>query len=186
MNAQNIPGTIMPDTDLNLGAFSLIETLLSAAGGLSLSQLKAITGLEGSTIQNWVKRGWVPKSPGKKYNELQLARILLISALRDTMRIDKIVKLIEYVNVFSEKQPGETIRESRIYNYLCEAMRHMTPSEGISLEQSRSMVHRLIADYEGPTPDSKNRLERALTVMVLYCQAGRIVSQADGLLSELV
>ena len=76
---ETILGTTMPYTDDGAGAFSMILPLIAAAGGFTLSQVKAITGLEGSTIQNWVKRGWVSNPKGKKYDERQLPRILLIS-----------------------------------------------------------------------------------------------------------
>ena len=186
MQLANIPGTNLPDTHGNRTAFSMIEPLLAAAGGLSLSQVAAVTGLEGSTIQNWVKRGWVSKPVRKKYDEIQLARILIISALRDCMQIEQIVQLMAYVNGSVEDRADDIIRESLLYNYLCEVVRRMSPEEGISLERARKLVHEQTADYKGPAPDSRSRLERAMTVMALSCQAGRIKSMADELLHELI
>jgi len=51
------PGMSASSTGQNDKGFARIAMLLEATGGLSLSQVCAVTSLEGSTIQNWVKRG---------------------------------------------------------------------------------------------------------------------------------
>ena len=78
-----IPGTTLKFSEqARDSAFSLIAPVLEATGGLTLSQLSKLTGLEGSTIQNWIKRGWISSTQGKKYSEKQVIRILLINMLR--------------------------------------------------------------------------------------------------------
>ena len=65
---KNVPGTVLPWTDgLQKNAFAVLSPVLAVTKGLTLSQLKELTGLEGSTIQNWVKRGWVESPTGKRY-----------------------------------------------------------------------------------------------------------------------
>ncbi|MBQ5884979.1 MAG: DUF1836 domain-containing protein, partial [Clostridia bacterium] len=59
--------------------FSNIDVLFSAAKGLSLSQVTSISGLPASTVQNWVKRGWIKVTNGKKYEETSFSRILIIN-----------------------------------------------------------------------------------------------------------
>lgn len=71
-----IPGTIIPSDKNQMRPFSLLSPMISAADGLSLSQVCAITGLEPSTIQNWVKRNFVPHTIKKKYYARHVARIL--------------------------------------------------------------------------------------------------------------
>ena len=186
MQPPYIPGTNLPDTHGNRSAFSMIEPLLTAAGGLQLSQVSAITGLEGSTIQNWVKRGWVSKPVQKKYDEVQLARILIISAVRDCIQMEQIAQLLSYVNGCVEDRSDDIIKESRLYDYLCEVVRRMKPEDGISLSGVRRLVREQTADYTGPAPDARIRLERALTVMVLACQAGRIKNLTEQLLHEVI
>ena len=72
--------------------FAAVSSLCNVAGGLSLSQIVGITGLEASTIQNWVKRGWISRPVGKKYTQRQIARILLINVLRDCLPLEKIAQ----------------------------------------------------------------------------------------------
>lgn len=82
-----IPGTALAKS-LQTGesAFAAIEPILTATGGLTLAQVEGLTGLNGSTIQNWVKRGWVAAPVGKRYGRRQLMRIILINMLRAVMK----------------------------------------------------------------------------------------------------
>ncbi|MBQ5597967.1 MAG: DUF1836 domain-containing protein [Clostridia bacterium] len=79
MSTKCIPGTVLPLNNETSMMFSNIDVLFSAAKGLSLSQITSITGLPASTIQNWVKRGWISMGNGKKYNESAFSRILIIN-----------------------------------------------------------------------------------------------------------
>ena len=79
---QFVPGTNLK-YEGGRGMFSLLRPMIQAADGLTLGQVCSITGLAPATIQNWVKRGFVSRPIQKKYRERQLARILLISSLRD-------------------------------------------------------------------------------------------------------
>ena len=52
-----------------------------------LSQIREICGIDGSTLQNWTKRGWVANSHNKRYNIDQLSRILIINMMRESMQL---------------------------------------------------------------------------------------------------
>lgn len=96
---KNIPGTALEWNDaLSKNAFAVLSPVLSVTKGLTLAQLKELTGLEGSTIQNWVKRGWVERPSGKRYGERQIVRIILINMLRSSMQLEKIIALMRYIN----------------------------------------------------------------------------------------
>ena len=88
-----VPGAVIT-RDGGDGMFAMFRPLIQATGGLSLRQVCSVTGLEASTIQNWIKRGFVSHPAEKKYRERQLARILLISALRGCMKIESIGALL--------------------------------------------------------------------------------------------
>lgn len=186
VNTYTIPGTTMSYTEGNPAAFSYIEPLITAAGGLGLSQICAITGLEGSTIQNWVKRGWVAKTKDKKYHEVQVARILIINALRDCLQLDKIAQLMCYINGSTQDRSDDIISESTLYNYLCEAVYILDSAGSMSEQLLSETVTKLTSDYEGPFPDSKLRLQRALTVMINACVCGSMKRRTDELLAEII
>ncbi|MDR2605677.1 MAG: DUF1836 domain-containing protein, partial [Oscillospiraceae bacterium] len=123
MQIINIPGTTIPYSDTNIAAFSYIKPLILATGGLSLSQICAITGLEPSTIQNWVKRTWIGAVKDKKYTEGQVARILIFNALRGCMQLDNIAKLLKYINGIPMDITDDIIEEGDLFNYLCACVR---------------------------------------------------------------
>lgn len=115
-----IPGTTLKFTETaREAAFSVISPVLEATGGLTLSQLSKLTGLEGTTIQNWIKRGWVSSTKGKKYSEKQVLRILLINMLRNVMKLDDIANLMSYVNGDVEDTSDDIIADIHLYNMLC-------------------------------------------------------------------
>ena len=69
MLSKTIPGTNIEYRG-NTDASDILRSMLQITGGLSLSQVCRITGLQTSTIQNWVKRSYVPKPEKKKYYEI--------------------------------------------------------------------------------------------------------------------
>ena len=180
-----IPGTQLPLSSETAAAFSAMDPLLSAAGGLSLSQVTGITGLRASTIQNWVKRGFVPNPREKRYDETALARILIINILRDCIQLEKIHKLMQYVNGSVEDRTDDIITDRELYNMLCAAIIHIGEQP---LQNPRALddeLDNILGDYRGPRPDSRQRVKKALTVMLLAHSAATLKRQVDGLLADL-
>ncbi|MBR2591255.1 MAG: DUF1836 domain-containing protein [Clostridia bacterium] len=183
MCEHKIPGTNIPMNDTS-SMFDKFIPLIKATNGLTLSQVCAITGLEPSTIQNWVKRGFVARPVQKKYHERQLARILLISSLRDAMKIDSIGELMALVNGSADDESDDIIPEERMYDYFCMAI---TKAEsGIpAVEEIPSLVRQTLADYAPPHPGAADRLADALCVMVYaYCCA-HYKKEADALFEQM-
>ena len=172
-----IPGTTLP-YDGDKGMFSKIRPLIRATDGLTLSQVCSITGLEGSTIQNWVKRGFVSRPEQKKYRERQLARILLISSLRDCMPLDRIGTLMALVNGDANDTDDDIISEEQMYDYLCAVIGRAEekPSDDIS-----GLVTEITSDYTPIRGDAAEILRQALTVMALAYIAGKYKREADSL-----
>lgn len=186
MQMKTVPGTILPyQEQLGADTFAIVTTLCNAAGGLSLSQVVGITGLEASTIQNWVKRGWVSRPTGKKYNERQISRILIISVLRDCLQLEKIVRLMEYVNGSVEDQSDDIIDEGELYNRLC-AIIFELDERCLSHDDIQAEIAKQLKDYEGPMLDSKECLSKALEIMVIAFLSSQIKQRADRLYQMLL
>jgi len=179
-NAKIQPGS--PDDK----GFEKIEMLLEATGGLSLSQVCSVTGLEGSTIQNWVKRGWVEHPVGKKYEEVHIARILIINALKECIKLEHIANLMKYVN--GDIQDGEEpiIRESTLYTYLCEALKQSAQSEDHSKSGVEAVINNVIKDYSNPNPDSRIRIRKALTLMIFACVCTDVKRRVEAMLGLIL
>lgn len=183
MDSKVIPGTSIP-YDGSSGMFSLFRPLIAATDGLTLGQVCSVTGLEPSTIQNWVKRGFVAHPLGKKYRERQLARILLISSLRDSMRIENIGELMAMVNGSADDESDDIIPEERLYDHLCEIIGQANDS-GFAFDRIPEIVRRVISDYDPPDSTAAVRLEKALTVMAYACAAARYKKEAESLFTEM-
>lgn len=180
---RNVPGTVLPYAD-GQGMFAQIRPMIRLADGLTLSQVCALTGLESSTVQNWVKRGFVSRPEQKKYRERQIARILLIAALRECMPLDRIGALMTLVNGDANDTGDDIISEEQMYDYLCEVIgrAEAAPTE---TEPIRLLVAEVTADYQPPRENAAEVLRQALTVMVLAYIAGIYKREADALFEQI-
>ena len=77
-----IPGTILKKQEMgNVTGLAFLQKIFYITDGIMLNQIREISGIDGSTLQNWTKRGWVSNSKLKKYNIDQVAHILIINML---------------------------------------------------------------------------------------------------------
>lgn len=157
-----IPGSQMPMPGSG-GMFSVFEPLIAASDGLTLSQVCALTGLESSTIQNWVKRGFVARPVEKKYRGRQLARILLINSLRDSMKIETIGELMSMVNGSANDESDDIISEQQLYDYFCEVLRKA--GEIMDDDEAADIIAGITHDYKAPVQNAISRLNQALGIM---------------------
>ncbi len=174
-----IPGTALAKS-LQTGesAFAAIEPILTATGGLTLAQVEGLTGLNGSTIQNWVKRGWVAAPVGKRYGRRQLMRIILINMLRAVMKLENIIAIMRYINGSVEDESDDIIPDEQLYDYLCVVIDKARKLQTTDAEQIRRLIG---AQLNGAalTAPSRDKLSRALLVMTLAYIAAQIKRQAD-------
>ncbi len=172
-----VPGAVIP-RDGGDGMFAMFRPLIQATGGLSLRQVCSVTGLEASTIQNWIKRGFVSHPAEKKYRERQLARILLISALRGCMKIESIGALLATVNGDADDTRDDIISEERLYDYLC-AIIGRAENGMPDMGEIPKIVREATEDYVPTDDTAAERLNDALTVMVYAYVAGQYKQEAE-------
>jgi len=175
----------MPGSSDDKG-FAKIEMLLEATGGLSLSQVCAVTGLEGTTIQNWVKRGWVENPNGKRYEEVHIARILIINALKECIKLENIVYLMRYVNGKPEDGNEAIIKESTLYDYLCEALKQSSQTDDHSKSGVETVINNVIRDYSDPNPESRIRIRKALTLMIFACVCTDVKRRVEAMMGQIL
>jgi len=181
----DLRGKIQPGNPDDKG-FAKIEMLLEATGGLSLSQVCAVTGLEGSTIQNWVKRGWVEHPIGKRYEEVHIARIMIINALKECIKLEHIAQLMSYVNGKSQDGSEAIIKESTLYNYLCEALKQSGQTDDHSKSGVETVINNVIKDYSDPNPDSRIRIRKALTLMIFACVCTDVKRRVEAMMGQIL
>lgn len=165
-----IPGTKIAYTEGTVG-FSYFVPLIRATDGLTLSQICTLTGLETSTIQNWVKRGFVPHPVNKLYRERHLARILLISALRDSMQIDRVGELLRLINGDTDDESDDIISEEMLYDVFCSLIAECNENV-FDDNKVTKLVEKATQSYDPSDKDAVPRLRQALTVMVYAYMSG--------------
>lgn len=180
MSVKIIPGTNIAYGDKK-DAFSVLRPMIQITGGLSLGQICRITNLQSSTIQNWVKRGFVPRPEHKKYYERHLSRILLISALRDCMNIEDIGELMTLINGDIDDESDDIISETALYDIFCQAVRELD-ERSIDMQQVEHSIDELILQED---VSAKEKLSMALRVMVYAYLCGKCLKQIQMNLSKL-
>ncbi len=178
-----IPGTSIPFSE-DQRSFSYFLPLIQVTDGLTLSQVCTITSLETSTIQNWVKRGFVPRPLNKKYRERHLARILLISALKDTMPIDRVGELLSYINGNTEDESDDIISEEMLYDIFCSLSSKLS-DQILSEDEVYQLIEKECQDYEPPDVHSLLRLRQALAVMLYAYTAAIFKKKSEEEFSKL-
>ena len=181
---RTLPGTVLPAEDVTQG-FGLLSPSLQATNGLTLAQVCSITGLEQSTIQNWIKRGWVAHPENKRYGEYQLARIMIINMLRASMQLDSIAWLLRYVNGEADDRGDDIIPDSVLYTHLCKIIVVCDAGDIRRPDEVRSAVEQEIEDYTEAYPGAREKLNEALTVMTLAFVASEIKKDAETLFAKL-
>ena len=162
-----------------------MRPLIAATDGLTLSQVCSITELEPSTIQNWVKRGFVARPVNKKYRERQIARILLISFLRDSMKLESIGVLMKYINGSANDESDDIISEEELLKHFCGVITRVKKTS-VSENDIDKIITDEIADYVPRSGDSYTRLAGALKVMSYAYIASDFKSKAENSFSSLM
>lgn len=176
---RTIPGTTLSFTEqARDSAFSLISPVLEATGGLTLSQLSKLTGLEGTTIQNWIKRGWVAAAKGKKYSEKQVLRILIINMLRGAMKLDDIARLMSYVNGDVEDTSDDIIADMLLYDILCRIIFTAEDEGAFGSEQVRELIAREVARNTREIADDE-KLCKAMYAMIMAYRSGYLKNEME-------
>ena len=167
------------------GAGSLADyaPLIQAAQGLTLRQICAVSSLESSTIQNWIKRGFVPRPEGKKYRERHLARILLISQLRESMQIESIGDLLRYINGDADDESDDIIPEESLFDLFSRMTslleEEIPPPDGVGDTASEVLRD---CPYEG---EIRDKIYSALKIMGCAYMAHIYKRETEKLFGEL-
>lgn len=182
-----VPGTSLVYSDsIRNSAFSLVSPVLEATGGITLSQLSKLTDLEGSTIQNWIKRGWVSSTKGKRYSEKQVIRILLINMLRGTMKLDQIAKLMTYINGDVEDTSDDIIADVTLYNILCRIIFTAEDEGAFASDTVWRLINREMEKCSSEIRSDEDKLRKAMYVMVMAYRSSCLKNEMEKGLKEIL
>lgn len=175
-----IPGTVIKfDEEAQKSAYNVIKPFFAFTSGITLAQVRELTGLEKSTIQNWVKRGWVASPINKGYGERQIFRIILINSIRRSMQIERVITLMAYINGSVEDASDDIISDGRLFDEFCHAVSLCDRAGTYDGEQIKKIVDEQISQIPDIDDAGKNKLKKALQIMVLAFIAAQIQDKTD-------
>ena len=178
-----IPGTVLQVDRENADGVEEMFSSMFLAGGMVLSQVASITGLEPYTIQNWVKRGFLSPPQRKRYSANQLCRILQINMLKSVLPLEQICGLLGYVNGKLDEEGDDIIDDAHLYFLFVRlASRAKELDDPAAWEKA---LEEALCQYQEPVPGARERIEKALRVMLTAWVAARMRYAAEVMLQEL-
>ena len=178
-----IPGTVLHADRSEAEQIPQQLEALFFGGGITLSQVTSITGLEAHTVQNWVKRGFLSSPVGKRYTLRQLCRILNIHMLHGTMPIDRICGMLSYVNGHLDDESDDIIDDSKLYFLFVKLAARM--KELYNPEEAEMLLDGYLADYAEPVPGAKDRVRNVLRIMLTAWLAARMMQETEKMVNKL-
>ena len=178
------PGTTVEVSELVKGSSKILFDGLFAAGGITLSQISAMTGLEPYMIQNWVKRGFITSPVKRLYSREQFAGIIIINMLKESLNIDRICSLIDVISGPTDSELDDLIRNNELYHMyvdmLSDTLLSVDSSESIERAARCATEH-----YDERIPGGREKLVKILTVMFYAHSASLLRRRAEESLSSL-
>ena len=178
-----IPGTVLVASREEANHVAEQFHAMFFGGGMVLSQVSAVTGLESYIIQNWVKRGFLTKPQNKRYSLRQLCRIININMLKGVLPLERICNLLGYVNGQLNDESDDMIDDSVLYFMF---VRLAANSKELYRAESREAVlDEALADYAEPEPGARERVKQVLRIMLTAWLAARMTQEAERMLRDL-
>lgn len=178
-----IPGTTLTGPRENADRTDEMFQSMFLAGGMVLSQVSNITGLEPYTIQNWVKRGFLSPPVNKRYNVQQLCRIISINMLKGALPLEQICNLLSYINGDLADESDDIIDDSLLYFMfvkLAARARHIGGDQ-----EWESALEEATAGYAEPRPGARDQVIKVLRVMLMAWIASRFIGQVHEMVENL-
>ncbi len=181
-----IPGTQMNKEAMgNVTGLAFLDKIFYIQHGIMLAQIRDISGIDGSTLQNWVKRGWTGNAINKKYSKDQLSRILLINMMRQALQLEKIDHLLHYINGDIDSKDDDIIPESLLYDYVCRIVDAVSGETVFDTDDLRRYIEDMTADHPEVFPGARQRLNHVLEIILTAYNASLLAEYANNQLQEL-
>jgi len=178
-----IPGTTLTGLRENADRVDGLFQSMFLAGGLTLSQVASITGLEPYTVQNWVKRGFLPPPQGKRYDMEQVCRLININILKGNMPLEQIIHLMSYLNGDLTSEADDLVDDTMLF-FLFAKLAARARYIGGSKAWDDALVE-ITADYQEPVPGAREKLIKVLKIMLTVWCANMLKQQAEDMIAQL-
>ena len=178
-----IPGTTLEGLRNNADRTDGLFQSMFLAGGLTLSQVASVTGLEPYTIQNWVKRGFLSPPRNKRYDMEQVCRIININLLKGTLPLEQICSLMAYLNGDLTDESDDLVDDTMLFFLFVRLAARARYLGGDKTWDEA--LEEITADYKEPIPGARAKLIKVLKIMLTAWVAGRIKAEAEQMIAQL-
>ena len=178
-----IPGTTLEGLRNNADRTDGLFQSMFLAGGLTLSQVASVTGLEPYTIQNWVKRGFLSPPRNKRYDMEQVCRIININLLKGTLPLEQICSLMAYLNGDLTDESDDLVDDTMLFFLFVRLAARARYLGGDKTWDEA--LEEITADYKEPIPGARAKLVKVLKIMLTAWVAGRIKAEAEQMIAQL-
>ena len=178
-----IPGTTLAGQREQADAVENLFQSLFLAGGLTLSQVSSITGLEPYTIQNWVKRKFLAPPQGKRYTMEQVCRLININIMKGTMPLEQVIRLMRYLNGDLTSEDDDLVDDTMLFFFfvrLAARARYIGGSKTWD-----DALAEITESYREPVPGGRDKLIRVLKIMLTVWCANMLKTQAETMIAQL-
>lgn len=182
--ATKYPGTTIEVLEFRKGNSKVLFDCIFAAGGITLSQVSNMTGLEPYLIQNWVKRKFVSPPIKKLYSKEQFARIVIINMLRESLQIESICNLVQIIGGDIHDEFDDLIKDDELYHRYFDMICDDCPDVSNKANVLKA-AQAAAADFEQQTDGTSDKLVRILQIMLYAHRAAELRDSAKELLSTL-
>lgn len=177
-----IPGTVLRKPREEAEQIQQMFDGMFLAGGIVLSQVAELAGLEPYAVQNWVKRGFLTPPEKKRYSQEQLCRILTINMLKSILPMEQICGLLGYVNGQLDDESDDVIDDTQLYFMFVRLAARA--KELYSAQDRDRLLDQALENYQEPVPGAKERVKQALRIMLTAWLAARMRQEAEKMLLE--
>jgi DNA-binding transcriptional MerR regulator len=178
------PGTTIEISTIKKESSKVLFDGIFTTGGITLSQVSIMTGLEPYLIQNWVKRGFLTSPINRVYSKQQFARVIIINMLRESLQIEKICRLLQAISGEPNNKSDDLIGDDELYHRYVD----MLSVGEISLNDHNAILRAAedaAAGFKEPWAGGKKQLVRILQVMLYAHAASKLRETSEKILSTL-
>ena len=178
-----LPGSTLRGEREQADQIGDVFSALFLAGGLTLSQTSQVTGLDTYTIQNWVKRGFLPSPVHKRYDMERVCRLLNMNLLRGIMPLEQIVLLMKYLNGDLADERDDLVDDTVLYFYFVRLAARARYIGGTKTWDEA--LEEITLNYSEVVPGAREKLIKVLKIMLTVWVANRLKMEAETMLCEL-
>lgn len=175
-----MPGTVLEISREDAQRVEEVFGSMFLAGGMVLSQVSAVTGLEPYTVQNWVKRGFLVPPERKRYTLRQLCRVININMLKGVLPMERICGMLSYINGQLNDESDDIIDDSQLYFMFVKLAARIRELDNV--ETREKLLDETMAMYEEPAPGAGQRVRQVLKIMLTGYLAARMQQEANKML----